>query len=163
MGRNGAGGDEDMLRRDGPGILPGDLDAAGSCDAGAAAQERDLRAAEQALDAAAERLRNFVLVAVQRRKVEARAICADARAVVRIAPDLRGVQQSLRRHTAAVQAGAAALAVLNNSRMQAKLRGAQRGGIAAGARADDDELIVCHRHSFQISCSPSRAHRSSAI
>ena len=37
-GRNGAGGDEDMIRRDGPGILPGDLDAAGSCDAGAAAQ-----------------------------------------------------------------------------------------------------------------------------
>ncbi len=34
----GAGGDEDMIRRDGPGILPGDLDAAGSCDAGAAAQ-----------------------------------------------------------------------------------------------------------------------------
>ncbi len=66
------------------------------------------------------------LVAVQRRKVEARAICADARAVVRIAPDLRGVQQSLRRDTAAVQAGPAALAVLNNSRMQAKLRGAQR-------------------------------------
>ena len=37
-GRNGAGGDEDMIRRDGPGILPGDLDAARSCDAGAAAQ-----------------------------------------------------------------------------------------------------------------------------
>jgi len=72
---------------------------------------------------------------------------AHTRAVHSVVVDLRGVKQRLGRDAAPVQAGAAHLPALHDGGMQSQLGGAQRGGVPAGARADDDQLIVRHRSS----------------
>ena len=58
---------------------------------------------------------------------------------------LGGVQQRLRRDAADVEAGAAmGRALLDDGGAQAELRGADGADIAAGAGADDDEIVGAH-------------------
>ena len=65
----------------------------------------------------------------------------------RIADDLGDVQQSLRGNASDVQAGSAKRCVLlDDGHLLAKLCRPDGGDIAAGAAADDDEIIsVAHR------------------
>lgn len=74
---------------------------------------------------------------------------AHGRAVHRVAVDLRGVEQRLGGDAAPVQAGAAYLAALHHGGAQPQRRSTQRGSIAAGACADDDQLII---HCYSSGC-----------
>ena len=71
-----------------------------------------------------------------------------AKRVPGLLEQLGGVQQRLRRDAADVEAGAAeGRALLDHRDLHAELRRADRADIAAGAGADDDE-IVGHGVSF---------------
>ena len=85
---------------------------------------------------------------------------AAVRAVLRVAVDGGGVEQRFGRDAAAVQAGAARLAPLDHGDPFAQLCRAERGLVAAGAGADDDELIISHSVSFLLRAMPpfSRRH-----
>ena len=68
--------------------------------------------------------------------------------VPRLLEQLGGVQQRLGRDAADVEAGAAMRrALLDHGDLQAELRGADGADIAAGAGADDDEIVGAHCHS----------------
>src|SRR6056297_2162091 len=71
-----------------------------------------------------------------------------------------GVQQRLGGDAADVEAGAAkGFSALDAGGFQAELRAADGGDIAAGAGADDDDVIVCHGSvSFDFSTSVSRRY-----
>ena len=59
--------------------------------------------------------------------------------------DFRRAQQRLGRDAAPVEADAAQMLALDDGGLQPQLRGADRRHIAAGAGADDDDVIgVCH-------------------
>ncbi len=59
--------------------------------------------------------------------------------------NLGGMQQRLRRDAAHVEARAAERGVfLDECGFKAKLRGAKRGYVAAGAGANDEEVVICH-------------------
>ena len=73
-------------------------------------------------------------------------ICGDTEffSAVDAGDDLGRVEQRLGRDTAAVEAGAADLAVLDHRGLEPALGGMERGDIAAGTRADDKQLIIRH-------------------
>ena len=85
-------------------------------------------------------------------EIELRLIDADAHLAEGMAgllEQLGGVQQGLRGDAADVEAGAAmGGALLDHRDLQPELRRADRADIAAGAGADDDEVVggwgVCH-------------------
>ena len=140
-------------------------DPAVGAEAAAAVEERDLVALQQLRDAAGELLHHGVLALEHGRDVDARAFDRDAvRGVVvlQVVVMLAGVEQGLGRDAADVEAGAARrrLAVLagelvDAGRLQAELRGADRGDVAAGAGADDDDVeFFAH---FLIPCIRARA------
>jgi len=54
---------------------------------------------------------------------------------------LRRAQQRLGRDASPVVADAAEIGLLDDSGLEAKLRRADRGDVAAGARADDDDVV----------------------
>src|SRR5260370_26240030 len=60
--------------------------------------------------------------------------------------NLRRAQQRLGRNAAPVQADAAEIGFLDNRGLEAELRRADRGDIAAGAGADDDDVEGCVGH-----------------
>ena len=103
------------------------------------------------MDAIAQLFRHAALIGKNFAHVEGRAhrVNAHGRAVHRVAVDLRGVEQRLGGDAAPVQAGAAYLAAFHHSGVQAQRGGTQRCGIAAGACADDDQLIV---HTYSSGC-----------
>ena len=77
---------------------------------------------------------------VDRRRAEVDAVRAH---LLRLGDHPRGVQQRLGRDAADVQADAAqALVALDEDRAQAEVGGAERGGVAADAPADDDHVGV---------------------
>ena len=150
---DGACGDEDTLR----GIAVhravggGDIHFAGRGDAAHALNQVDLGGLEKSVDAAAQLFGHTALIGEDLAHVEAgaRRVNAHGRAVHRVTVDLGGVEQRLGGDAAPVQAGTAYLTALHHGGVQAQRRGTQRGGIAAGACADDDQLIV---HTYSSGC-----------
>ena len=108
-----------------------------------------LAALEQSGQPAVQLLDDAGLAGVRRRPVRlghdaVRQFHAVRAGVVHGAEDLGGVQQRLGRDAAAVQAGAADLLLLHQRHRQAGGRGVQRGGVAAGTAAEDDDVVVGH-------------------
>jgi len=134
----------------------GHADRAGRGDEGRAAQEVDLRGLEERFDAGGQLLRDLALVGKNFLNVGADVlgVHADVRAVLGVVIDLGGVEQRLGGDAAAVQAGAACLALFHNGGLEAQLRCAQCRFIAAGTCADDDELIIRHSISFLFRAMP---------
>ena len=143
----GAGGDDDGLglerRLAAVGALDDDL--AGRGDARLAVKPVDLVLLEQEGDAVDVGGDGVVLVLHHRGEIELRRADDDAErreAVAGLLEHLRGVKQRLGGDAADVEAGAAErLALLDHGDLHAELRGADRADIAAGAGADDDEII----------------------
>ena len=108
----------------------------------------DLVLLEQEIDALDVAVDALVLELHQRGEIELRRADADAhlgKAMSGLLEHLRGVQQRLRRDAADVEAGAAVgRALLDHRDLHAELRRADRADIAAGAGADDDEIVGHH-------------------
>ena len=143
----GAGGDDDgfrfqCLRR---AVGGSDLDLAGRGDAAGAEKRIDLVLLEQEVDALDVAVDALVLERHHRGEVELGRGNADAHfaeAVPGFLEQFGGVQQRLRRDAADVEAGAAeGRALLDHGGFQAELRRANGADIAAGAGADDDEVV----------------------
>src|SRR5690606_31772994 len=133
------------------------LDDAVRVQGGEAVEGRDLVGLEQHRDAAGELLHDAVLAGDHRRHVDLRVAGADAvlrERVHQVVVLVRGVEQRLGRNAAHAQAGAAEgrFAVLaergvDAGDLHAQLRRADRGVVAGGAGADDDNvelLLLAH-------------------
>ena len=147
---DGAGGDEDALRGVAchPAVRRRHIHFAGGGDTAHALDEIHLGGLQQAVDAAAQLLGHAALVGEDLLHIEGSAcrVNAHARAVHRVTVDLGGVEQRLGGDAAPVQAGATHLTARHHRRMQAQRGGPEGGGIAAGAGADHNQLIL-HAHS----------------
>src|SRR6185503_9188973 len=146
-----AGGDDDILRAD---LLVADLDRVPIDEARAALEPFDLVLLEQEFDALGKALHGLEPRRVHLAEVELdlRRLHAPfgERPVMRFLEQFRGVEQSLRRDAADVEAGAAErLAALGAGGLQPELCRADRGDIAAGAGADhqDVEIETLRSHS----------------
>ena len=160
----GAGGDDDVLglQRLRLAVVALDLDLAGRGDAARADNRVDLVLLEQefdALDVAADPL---VLERHHRGKIELRRCHADAQlgeAVPGLVEQLGGMQQRLGRNAADIEAGAAeGRALLDHGDLQAELRRADGADIAAGAAADDDEIVGHDANTFLRHARPCAGH-----
>ena len=121
------------------------LDLAGRRDAADALDAVDLVLLEQVVDALDVAVDAFVLELHHRGEVERRLTDLDAHLgehVPGFLEQLGSMQQRLRRDAADVEAGAAeGLALLDHRHLHAELRRADGADIAAGAGADDDEVV----------------------
>ena len=144
-GHFGARRDDDVLGVIG---LVADLDLALFGDGGPALQPVDLVLLEQELDALGVLADDVVLVGQHLFPVDRRRFALQAhlgKVVLCLVQLVRGVQQGLRRDAAHVQAGAAQrLAAFHAGGLEAKLRAADRGNVAAGTGADDDDVVLGH-------------------
>ena len=144
-GRLGPAGDDDVFRLVG-GVTDRDLARRG--DAAPALEPVDLVLLEQEFDALGVLADHVVLVGQHLFPVDLgrRALQAHLfEIVLRLVQLVAGVQQRLGRDAAHVQAGAAqGFAPLDAGGFQAQLGAADRGDIAAGAGADDDDIVVGH-------------------
>src|SRR5690606_31348934 len=159
-----ARGDDEPLR---PVALAGDLDLVLAHEPRLALQELDLVALEELRDAARHLLDDAGLEGLDLSEVELRLAEPDADPIgLAAVPDLGGhVQQGLGRDAADVEAHAPDVPLLGAGDLQAQLRGADGGVVAAGARADDDEVEV---HGRSLLCavpprSPGGARRSDNV
>ena len=122
----------------------GDLDLAGRDDAAGPVQGVDLVLLQQEGDAVDIALNALILEGEHGGKVEL-GLHLDAHAgegVAGFGIGLARVQQRLRRDAADIEAGAAmGRALLHHGHLHAELCGADGADIAAGAGADDDEIV----------------------
>jgi hypothetical protein len=153
VARARAGGDDDVLGRH---DLAGDVDLpavlAAADELAVAGQQRDLVLLEQALDATGELGDDVVLALDHGLDVDGDVARRDAvhdEAVAGVVEVLGGLQQRLGGDAADVEAGAAeahfALRVVVGlgfaaGGVEAELRGADGGDVAAGAAADDEDV-----------------------
>ncbi len=139
------------------------FDLARRDDACRADERIDLVLLEQEGDAVDIGGNRVVLVLHHRHEIELRLAGDDAEGgeIMRGLGELfGGMQQRLRGNAADVEAGAAeGLALFDDGDLQAELRGADGADIAAGAGADDDEIVG---HASPHKSSTSRAGSSSA-
>ena len=147
-GGDGARGAEDI----GAGVFGlalgiGNLDPACSQDGAGAPEELHLGGFQKRLHAAPQLLHHGLLPGKNGRQVKADVLRMDAedRGFLGLVVDFASVQQGLGGDTAPVEAGAAHVPALHQCRLQAQLGRMQRGLVAAGTRADDDQIIVVHR------------------
>ena len=110
------------------------------------ADERiDLVLLEEVRDAVDARLHHRILVGLHRREIELRRADLDAERLEAVAGEIEhlgGVEERLRRDAADVQAGAAeGRALLDDRDLEAKLGGLDGADVAAGAGADDGEIV----------------------
>ena len=143
-----AGGDDDVLglERLLGAVLGRHLDLARRRRCVAGADEGvDLVLLEQEADAVDVGVDRVVLVLHHRGEIELRRADLDAEGgevVARLVEQLGGMQQRLGRDAADVEAGAAKrLALLDDGHLEPELRGPDGADIAAGAGADDDEVV----------------------
>ena len=142
----GAGGDDDGFGFEvfGGAAGVGDLDAAGGEDAASAEVHVDLVLLQEERDALDVALHALVLEGEHLGEIEFR-LCRDAHAGEAVAGflvEFRRVQQGFRRDAADVEARAAVCrALLDDGDFQAELGGANGADVAAGAGADDDEVV----------------------
>ena len=153
MARLGTGGDDDLLGGD---HFVADLDLPTARrlrdESAVAVEQGDLVLLEQALDAPGELIDDAALARDHLGDVDLRRADVDAlglEAVAGFFEQVRGVQQRLGRDAADVEAGAAqtrlALGVgigvgFAARGLEAELRGADRGHVAAGPAADDEDV-----------------------
>ena len=142
-GDDGVFGLENLFLAPFLGRLDGDL--AGGGNLSFADNVIDLVLLDQELDALGQLLDHLVLAPHHRLEVEGQPGGLDAvvgELVVCYLEMVRRLQQRLRRDAADVEARAAQGAILfDDGRLQAQLRGADRGDVAAGAAADNDEIV----------------------
>ncbi len=141
----GARGDDrllelhDLLRA----VAQHDLDVMRIDEGADAGHDLDLAHLGHAAEAAGQLRDDLVLVRAQLREVDRgrRERHAEVGEVRGLVDDLRDVQQRLRRDAADVQADPAErLVALDEDRLQAEVRGAERGRVTAGSRAEDHHL-----------------------
>ena len=146
-----AGGDDDVLGLIGAGrqralrrfaLRRLHRDLAGRVDRRLAPDHRDLVLLHQEADAVVEPLRHAARALDDLRGVEADIVGRQAviLGVLHVVVDLRRAQQRLGRDAAPVEADAAEIIALDDRGLEAELRGADGGDIAAGAGADDDDV-----------------------
>ena len=121
------------------------LDLARRRDAACAVKRLDLVLLEQIFDAFDVTLDALLLVLEHRREIDARLADLDAHVAELVAGllvKLRRIEHRLRRDAADIEASAAeGGALLHHRGLHAKLRRANGADIAAGAAADDDEVV----------------------
>src|SRR3954447_1706936 len=143
-----AGGDDDLLAR-GKRLLVafGDLHRALAGDAPRSFDPVDLVLLEQELDAAGQSLDDLVLAGLYLVHVEGNGGLPEREApflpVLRDLERVRVLEQRLGRDAAPVQARAAEDGrAFDHGRLEADLRGADGGHVAARPRADDDNVVL---------------------
>ena len=128
-----------------------DFDLAGLGDSGPAFDPIDLVLLEQELDTLGVGVDRVLLVGLHLRPVDRRAFALEAhvgKVMFGFVQHMGGMQQRLGRDTADVQARAAQrLAPFDTGGFEAQLGTADRGHIAAGAGADDDDIVAGHGRS----------------
>ena len=151
LDRQRAGGDDDVLGLDdvgraAVGVL--DPDRAGADELGRAVDVGRAVALDQALDAGRQLLDDPGLPGLHRLHVDGGALEGDPhrRAVLRLVIELGRRDQRLRGDAADVEADAAGLVLLDDHRVDAELGEADRAGVAAGAGADDEGLLLDRGH-----------------
>ena len=135
-----AAGPERALRRFGLRRLHRDL--AGRIDRRLAPDHRDLVLLHQEADAVIEPLRHPARALHHGGRVVGDILGGEAviLGVLHVVIDLRRAQQRLGRNAAPVEADAAEIGALDDRGLEAELRGADRGDVAARAGADDDDV-----------------------
>ena len=115
---------------------------------GGAVDHGDLVLLQQEADAARQLLGDLARPLHHRRQVEFYVVGGETELaeVVQQMVDLGRAQQRLGRDAAPVQADAAEIGFLDNRSLEAKLRRADGGDVAAGAGADDDDVEGCVGH-----------------
>src|SRR6185312_11274958 len=131
---------ERALRRFAAARLHGDL--AGRIDRRLAPDHRDLVLLHQEADAVIEPLRDAARALDDLGRVIADIVGLQAvgLGVLHVVIDLGRAQERLGRDAAPVEADAAEIFALDNGRLEAELRRADGGDVAAGAGADDDDV-----------------------
>src|SRR6185437_5073971 len=149
----GAGGDDDRLALELARLTAVDRrygDASGRQKARCALDVVDLVLLEQELDAARVLADHLVLARHQRLQIELDAGDLDAmlgERVLRLGIFLRGLQQRLGRDATDIETSAAeTAALLDAGGTEAQLRCADGGDVAAGAAADDDDVVCWFGH-----------------
>ena len=124
------------------------LHFAGLRDGAPAFDPVDLVLFEQELDAAGVAVDGFALVGQHLLPIHGRRFALEAhlsKVVLGLMQHVAGVQERFGGDAAHVQAGAAqGFTALNAGGFEAKLGAADRGDVAAGARADHDDIIAGH-------------------
>ena len=142
--RGRAAGDDGVVEQHIDVALAGlDADAVGGLEAARALHHPDLALLGHGRQAAGELGYHLVLVGAQLVDVDLRLAEGNAQVghLARLVEDGRGVQQGLGGDAAHVQADPAQVGVaLDQDHALAEVRGAEGGGIAAGAGAEDDDL-----------------------
>src|SRR5690606_1166849 len=146
--RAAAGGDEDLLRRDGL-VLADDLDRMRVLEDGAAVDQVDAGLAEVGRVDARQAGDLDILGLEEGRPVELRPLEGPAVALgdLQGVADLGGHDHELLRHAAADDAGAADAEPLGDGHALAAEGGQSGRADAAGAGADDEEVVVVVGHS----------------
>ncbi len=154
-----ASGDDDGFgfQRLGLAVVAFDFDLAGRGDTAGAMEGVDLVLLEQELDALGVALDTLILEVQHRFQVELRLADADAHLAEGVSGFLEqfgGVQQCLRRNAADIETRAAEGGPFFDHRgFQAQLRRANGADIAAGAGADNDEIVSSHETiTYRSSC-----------
>jgi hypothetical protein len=146
-----AGGDDDVLSGE-VRILPvraGDAKLAFAGQLPLAHHDRDFVFLHQVHDALVELFRHRAAARDDLGDVKRRFFVAEAVGVGvgHVMEHFGRAQQRLGRDAAPVEADAAKQLALDDRGLEAELRGADRGDVAAGPRAEDDEVVgsfVCH-------------------
>src|ERR1051325_9332313 len=144
----GPGGEDHVVGGEllAPALLLRHRDAIRGREPGGALVNVHLAAGQELLHAARQLFHDLVLPRHQRRPVDLR--LADDDAVLAGALDLlekvRGHDPRLGRDASPVEARAAQLVLLDDGGLQAHLRGTDRGHVAAGSGADDDDVVMRH-------------------
>ena len=171
--RRGAGRHDNLARLKRLRLAAAHLHAAAARQTRAALDPVDLVLLEQELDAFGETLDDLVLAGLHAGHVDRRALRGVAERdapLLRVLHDLervRVLEQRLRGDAAPIEARAAERRLaLDHGHVQAELGGADRGDVAAGARADNQDVVGV-RHgapSVAVFCrameSPRRARRT---
>jgi hypothetical protein len=141
--------------RDRAGLVDGDL--AGSGQPSLAFDHRHLVLLQQELDAGGELPRHLARAIDDLLQIEAHLLGRESviAQMVQEMGDLGAAQQGLGRNAAPVQADAAQLVALDHRRLHAELGRPDRGDIAAGTRAQHDEIEGFLGHDVRSSRGPS--------
>ena len=148
------------LRRLDGGLLHRDL--AGRIDRRLAPDHRDLVLLHQEADAVIEALRDAARALHHGLRIERDFLGGKPviLGVLHVVVDFGRAQQRLGRDAAPVQADAAEIGFLDDRGLEAELGGADRGDVAAGAGADDDDVEGCVGHGYCARCHRATDHGS---
>ena len=147
--RDGASGDEDVLGLE-RAVAGGGADEhlAGLHEASEAAHDLDVTFLEQSADAHIELRDDLILIREHRRDIESDLLGTNQAvllAVQGVLVDFGGMEESLGRDAADVEAGAAeGIVLFHESHLETELAGLDGGDIATGTGTDYDEIELRH-------------------